>query len=752
MEGLSTSQAALAYAKAGWFVLPVQPGQKHPGSVVGNGWPQQSSRDPEQIAAWWAQNPDYGIALHAGRSGAVVFDLDKASLSELPADMADGLRQGVCQLSRRDDPDRGHYLFLNDSDHGNGAGAFAPFGEVRGRNGVIIVAPTPHAKDGGEYRWRRTGELPALPEALRRCLSAASSKEVPALTDAELQAFLTDPAHNLSKRPGRLTGPRSWFVDQVVSGASVHTSILEALCWAFRESVGGAYPAVDALAALQEDFHNAFGSDARGAGDRQSPAPNEFYNAAAWAAAQVKDADPEQIRQRMDRDDPAKAEVDEDAFWTARPELAQLRNFARSRRVGPWSMFGAVLARAVAVIPPSVVLPDLRGSYGSLNLFVALVAPSGKGKGTSEAASEDAVQTDPEVHSATPGSGEGILKEYAFKRKSEQVDVRNSVLFTVSEIDSLAALKSRSGSTLMPELRKAWMGEQLGFGYAADDKKFAIKRHRYRMTMVVGVQPGRSVTLFEDADGGTPQRFLFFPTTDPDRPKGRRPPNPGSVKLSRWPDGVLVTEGRDTEKTDGDNGETVFSFGMEPLRLAERADPEGFHVLQVAQVIEDAIDAETEADLDGTYGDDLDSHGKMARLKVAAALMWLNGRTDEITEEDWELAGIVKAMSDRTRAQTVGALSEIARRTNEARAKAEAHREVVREENADNGRLERAMNLVRKHVQEAERITRKKSREKLNYSIRELHAEAVSRLEAAGVIHVEQAEKGSEVLVWNTAG
>ena len=215
---------------------------------------------------------------------------------------------------------------------------------------------------------------------------------------------------------------------------------------------------------------------------------------------------------------------------------------------------------------------------------------------------------------------------------------------------------------------------------------------------------------------------------------------------------MLVTEGRETEKTDSGDGETVFSFGMEPLRLAERADPEGFHVLRVAQVIEDAIDAETEADLDGTYGDDLDSHGTMARLKVAAALMWLNGRTDAITEEDWELAGIVKAMSDRTRAQTVGALSEIARRTNEARAKAEAHREVVREENADNGRLERAMNLVRKHVQEAERITRKKSREKLNYSIRELHAEAVSRLEAAGVIHVEQAEKGSEVLVWNTAG
>lgn len=34
-----------------------------------------SSRDPKTIAGWFA-GTDYGIALHCGRSGAVVLDVD----------------------------------------------------------------------------------------------------------------------------------------------------------------------------------------------------------------------------------------------------------------------------------------------------------------------------------------------------------------------------------------------------------------------------------------------------------------------------------------------------------------------------------------------------------------------------------------------------------------------------------------------------------------------------------------------------
>ena len=75
--GLSLLNAALAYARCGWFVLPTLPGDiKNPGSVVGGRWHERSTRDPVQIQRWWAENPNYGIALHVGRSGASVFDLD----------------------------------------------------------------------------------------------------------------------------------------------------------------------------------------------------------------------------------------------------------------------------------------------------------------------------------------------------------------------------------------------------------------------------------------------------------------------------------------------------------------------------------------------------------------------------------------------------------------------------------------------------------------------------------------------------
>ena len=158
-DDMDVLAAALAYAKAGWYVLPVarkhpvNPG-KNPGSVVGSSWQRQSSRDPEVIAAWLA-GTDHGIALHAGRSGAVIFDVDR------PAKLPDLLRKHLdtapFQSTRPDVPGRGHYVFLQPPGRtiGNSTGKLGgAWGEVRGLNGVIIAAPSWHP-EGGEYRWVR---------------------------------------------------------------------------------------------------------------------------------------------------------------------------------------------------------------------------------------------------------------------------------------------------------------------------------------------------------------------------------------------------------------------------------------------------------------------------------------------------------------------------------------------------------------------------------------------------------------------
>ena len=69
-------QWALSYASLGLYVFPLIPGQKRPAL---SGWQEASTRDAEQIKAWWAQNPTYNIGIDTGKSGLIVIDYDAAN-------------------------------------------------------------------------------------------------------------------------------------------------------------------------------------------------------------------------------------------------------------------------------------------------------------------------------------------------------------------------------------------------------------------------------------------------------------------------------------------------------------------------------------------------------------------------------------------------------------------------------------------------------------------------------------------------
>ena len=116
------------------LALPTDPDDiKNPGSVVGGRWQDRSSRDFDQIRRWWAENPQRGIALHCGPSGAVVFDLDRDDFNELPEPLAEALRQAEGIQLTRDGGVRGHYVFAMPpgESFGNRAGAFAILGGPR---------------------------------------------------------------------------------------------------------------------------------------------------------------------------------------------------------------------------------------------------------------------------------------------------------------------------------------------------------------------------------------------------------------------------------------------------------------------------------------------------------------------------------------------------------------------------------------------------------------------------------------------
>ncbi|WP_137873443.1 hypothetical protein [Rhodococcus sp. Q] len=390
-------------------------------------------------------------------------------------------------------------------------------------------------------------------------------------------------------------------------------------------------------------------------------------------------------------------------FWSSRPVLDHVRSFARSRRSGPWSTLGVVLARAVASVEPNVMIPPIVGGPVSLNIFSALVGASGAGKGASEGAARDAVQfvdfngRPIDLDELPLGSGEGVARTYRpAGTEDDEPNPRTRALFSVQEVDTLAALGSRQGATLLPELRKLYMGEQLGFNNAAKATRSVLPAHSYRASLVVGVQPAKAAPLLHDSDGGTPQRFVFLRVDDPDAPDEAPPtPEPFVVKIPRW--------GSDSE------------------------------YLTIPDSARVAMDRHRLAILRGADVDPLDGHRMLARLKVAAGLTILDGRTI-VDDEDWLLAGAIARESDRTRAAIECVLAERTREANRARAEAKADEAEIINDRADRKDLDRIRGAIIRCLERRGTATRKDLRNNLKANLRDRLDVVLSDLESSNAI------------------
>jgi hypothetical protein len=288
VAGMDTLTAALAYAKAGWYLLPVRHGTKKPGSVVGDEWHRQSSRDPQVITVWLA-GTSHGIALHAGRSGAVGLDVDNigglTSCPPLVDALAAHVRAGHPVQSTG--PGRGHYVFTVPPGRslGNGKGRLTgPWGEVRGRNGVILAAPSPHP-EGRRYEWLAAGPVPELPPALAALLPD-TAEAVDAATDAEVAAFLA--AHTAAIRPRNLELTLADMEKRIRSGGSRHDTALAKTCLALREAAAGYFPAAEAARRIGEVFTAAACREMPPRRTRiAAEARSEYAGIVAWAVAQA---------------------------------------------------------------------------------------------------------------------------------------------------------------------------------------------------------------------------------------------------------------------------------------------------------------------------------------------------------------------------------------------------------------------------------------------------------------------------------
>jgi hypothetical protein len=297
-------------------------------------------------------------------------------------------------------------------------------------------------------------------------------------------------------------------------------------------------------------------------------------------------------------------------FWE-RGSLKAIYSASLSQMCSPWAVLAYCAARALALVRPNAVLPALVGGPGSLNWFCAIAAISGGGKSASSAVARALV--DSQVLQRNLGSGEGLIDAYvkpSNKETGEPKGLHESVMFLADEIQSLSALGNRSGATLMPILRSAFSGDTIGFSYRqASDQH--LEAHTYRMTLAVNVQPAKAGALTDDEYGGTLQRFMWFPGQD--------------SRISA----------------------TVKMTGVSALTLPPHSKWLYPRELRIPDAVTRFIRDERAKFMRGEK-DPLNGHGPFIREKFAFALAVLDGR-DEMSLDDWRLAGIAMAVSDHTR-------------------------------------------------------------------------------------------------------
>lgn len=673
--------AALAYAAAGWYVLPVDPGTKHPGSVVGKRWQEQSSRDREVIIGWFAGS-SHALALHVGRSGAVAFDVDDPASLPPTLALAIASESPPYQSTRPDVTGRGHYLFAAEAGTiGNSGGDLgSSWGEVRGFNGIIVVEPSKHSEhsSGGLYTWQRRGALPEPPSDLVTALRPPSQASANA-DSGDVGAFLSElPDGSCGIVEHRLSSALTTLEARTASRHDTARDTTLSLCALGDMGHRGVSTALESL-------RDGYMASVVGSDGVIPPERIADWNRMLTGAVDTVTAEPTDPGSRSCCDNPfagilpavgetgssppghtsSQPDSELTQFWQARGVLSHIHDAAKARMVGPWALLGVTLVRAVCAVEPYMKLPAIIGAAGSLNLFCGLVGKPGAGKSAVMSAARDVISFGREIEELPIGTGEGAAAAYVQWIRDDEGELKLQMfrwraLFTASEIGMLGAIGSRSGSTLLPVLRAGWSGETLGNQNAEQARRRIVNAHSYRMGLVAGIQPALAGPLLDDVNAGTPQRFLWMPAHDMEPETDLAQPGQWQVDLPQEWRGV---------------------FGMTEV-------PD----FEICTRVRNEIKQDRVASLRGEVEAGA-AHVMQARLKAAAGLALLSGRA-EVTDEDWDLAHVLLRMSGAQQEHCRSVISAEADKANEAAGRREAKRAAVVEDHQTERTLQRVTNRI----------------------------------------------------------
>lgn len=246
VTSMTTRDAAVAYAEAGFAVFPLKPGGKAPATAHGR---DDATNDPEVVRETWPGD-EYGVGLFANPSNIVVFDVDDES--KVPEHLLDVLAENpsAMVLTRKG---RHVYYATDGTDYGSVFRKDDGFDLIA--NGYVVAAPTVARidRDGSPvepftYTVAGTAVAP-LPEELRELLRPLDSVETGRrATSEEVAEFVK--TFTSENEPEALDRHLSALAEEF---AVEHRNVvlIRRLPDVMRDAMHGKFPAEDAIEAVR---------------------------------------------------------------------------------------------------------------------------------------------------------------------------------------------------------------------------------------------------------------------------------------------------------------------------------------------------------------------------------------------------------------------------------------------------------------------------------------------------------------------
>lgn len=350
----------------------------------------------------------------------------------------------------------------------------------------------------------------------------------------------------------------------------------------------------------------------------------------------------------------------DERFFESRKWLGYAYRYAKALRLSPYGLVGVMLARLSALTPPNVVAQLTDNDMPmTLNLNVALVGPTGSGKGKTMGQAKRLMPAPPlcMMEEVKPKTGESIPAKYVAKIpavdadgkpiKGEYADkvMTDRCLLYMPEVVSLKAAMGRQGSTILPTLLESFSNETLGDDTKGKQFQIKIPPYAYRLAAVIGVQPSNANVLFDAAQTGLAGRFIYVPSIDRDAP-AQRPATPSGP----FPfDTMRIPEGNGLESIAA----MLKYGGIEHMPDNGPNARDGYPLVTITFPKQAAAYADHAQLLSVTgKADALDAHRVELVARLAALFALMDYRL-EVNMDDWRIALAFMDVSDRIRADCV---------------------------------------------------------------------------------------------------